>query len=259
VIFEHDTAPGRWFDVGLVVAIVASVAAVMAESIASVRVRHEFALHAIEWVFTVLFTIEYGLRIWCVRERRAYATSFFGIIDLLAVIPTYLSLLFPGGQFLMVIRILRVMRVFRVLKLTRYVGEAGFLVDAIRSARYKISVFLVGVLSAVVVVGSLMYLLEGPASGFTSIPKGIYWGVVTLTTVGYGDISPQTPLGQTLAALVMVLGYGIIAVPTGIVTAELTQMPRSGGPAAFRCPACRTPETDPDARYCRRCGGSLTG
>jgi voltage-gated potassium channel len=241
----------------LFVLILLSVLAVMLDSVSSIRAEHADALRAAEWIFTGLFTIEYLLRIWCVRQPRAYALSFFGVIDLLAVIPTYLSLILPGGQFLVVIRILRVMRVFRVLKLTRYVGEAGILAQALRASRYKISVFLLGVLSAVVVIGSLMYLVEGGNSGFTSIPMGVYWSIVTLTTVGYGDIAPQTPLGQALAAMVMILGYGIIAVPTGIVSAELAQLPRGAFPAAATCTRCRTPEIDPEARFCRRCGTEL--
>ncbi len=257
VIFEHDTVGGRAFDVLLFLAILASVLAVMLESVAGVRDDHGEALLAAEWVFTVIFTLEYALRLWCVRQPRTYARSFFGVIDLLAVLPTYVSLVAPGGQVLMAVRILRVMRIFRVLKLTRYVGEASLLGDALRASRFKISVFLLGVLSTVVVVGSVMYLIEGPESGFTSIPKGVYWGIVTLTTVGFGDIAPVTPLGQALAAVVMIMGYGIIAVPTGIVTAELTRLPRGEEAVGVVCSTCGTRETDPKARFCRRCGDGL--
>ena len=191
------------------------------------------------------------------RETRTYALSFFGLIDLLAVIPTYLSLLFPGGQALAVIRVMRVMRVFRVLKLAQYVGEASVLGTALRAARYKIAVFLIAVLTIVIVVGSMMYLVEGSGAGFTSIPKGVYWAIVTLTTVGYGDIAPVTPLGQALASVVMIMGYGIIAVPTGIVTAELVALPR-GVPAGARpCNSCGHQEVDVDAAFCRRCGSAL--
>lgn len=257
IIFEHDTTGGRTFDVLLFVAILASVLAVMLESVAGVRDDYGQALLTAEWCFTAIFSLEYALRLWCVRQARNYARSFFGVIDLLAVLPTYVSLLVPGGQVLMAVRILRIMRVFRVLKLTRYVGEASHLGDALRASRFKITVFLLGVFSTVIVVGSVMYLIEGPASGFTSIPKGVYWGIVTLTTVGFGDIAPVTPLGQTLAAIVMIMGYGIIAVPTGIVTAELTRLPRGVQPAGVICSTCGTRETDIEARFCRRCGDSL--
>jgi voltage-gated potassium channel len=256
VIFEHDKGWARRFDVALIIAILASVVAVMLDSVAEVRMRHGSALQVAEWVFTIVFTVEYGFRLWCVKRPSSYALSFFGIIDLLAVIPTYLSLIAPGGQFLAVIRVLRVMRVFRVLKLTRYVGEASVLAAALRSARYKIAVFVVGVLAIVCVVGSLMYVVEGPEAGFTSIPRGVYWAIVTLTTVGYGDIAPQSPAGQALAAFVMILGYGIIAVPTGIVTAELTAIPRAGSPGRA-CNACGQTEPEEGAAFCRWCGAPL--
>ena len=257
VIFEHDTRAGRLFDEALLVLILASITAVLVESVEPVRQRWGAWLYAAEWAFTILFTIEYVLRVWCVRRARNYVLSFFGLIDLLAVIPTYLSLLFPGGQFLAVIRVLRVMRVFRVLKLARYVGEASALSAALRSARYKISVFVVGLLSVVVVVGALMYVIEGPEAGFTSIPKGVYWAIVTLTTVGFGDITPRTALGQALASFVMILGYGVIAVPTGIVTAELTAQPRGGAGPGRLCPHCSKPEPEGGAAFCRWCGSPL--
>lgn len=257
VIFETESVWGHVFDVALIVAILASVAVVMLDSVAGVRAEHGARLRTLEWIFTLLFTIEYVARLWSVSSPRSYALSFFGLIDLLAVIPTYLSLLLPGGQFLVVIRVLRVMRVFRVLKLTQFVGQASVLGDALRASRYKISVFLVGVGTIVIVVGALMYLIEGADAGFTSIPIGVYWAIVTLTTVGFGDITPLTPLGQTLASFVMILGYGVIAVPTGIVTSELTaQVHRSRGtPRA--CAACAFEEADAAASFCRRCGVSL--
>ncbi len=205
----------------LILAILASVVAIMLESVASIRASHGHLLRTLEWVFTVAFTVEYVLRLWCVSRSLRYARSFLGVVDLLAILPTWLSLVVPGGQVLTVVRILRVLRVFRILKLAQYVGEARVLVLALRAARFKITVFVFTVLTIVVIVGALMYLVEGPASGFTSIPAGVYWAVVTLTTVGFGDITPQTPLGQTLATVVMIMGYGIIAVPTGIVTAEI--------------------------------------
>jgi len=229
----------------------------MLDSVAGLTDQYGTWLKWIEWHFTIIFTIEYALRIWCVKPRRAYTLSFFGLIDLLAVIPTYLSLLLPGGQYLAVIRVLRVMRVFRVLKLARYVGEASVLGAALRAARYKIAVFVVGVITVVIVVGSAMYLIEGGQSGFTSIPRGVYWAIVTLTTVGYGDIAPTTPIGQTLASFVMILGYGIIAVPTGIVTAELTHASYRATTTGRECPGCAQIEGESGAAFCRWCGTSL--
>ncbi|MGD2047081.1 MAG: ion transporter, partial [Gemmatimonadota bacterium] len=255
--FETESFWGRAFDVALILAIVASVVVVMLDSVARIRSDHGQLLRGLEWAFTLLFTVEYALRLWSVRSPRAYALSFFGVIDLLAVLPSYLSVLLPGGQFLAVIRVLRVMRVFRVLKLTQFVGEASVLGAALRASRYKISVFLVAVVTIVIVVGSLMYLIEGAPAGFTSIPIGVYWAVVTMTTVGYGDIAPITPVGQALAAFVMILGYGIIAVPTGIVTSELAAQDRTSGLVSRPCPACGHREEDAHAVFCRRCGSSL--
>lgn len=271
VIFEHDTRAGRIFDEVLLAAIVASVAIVMLDSVQSLRAAHGPYLRGLEWFFTVLFSAEYLARLWSVDRPARYAGSFFGIVDLLAVIPTYLSVLVPGGQVLVVVRILRVIRIFRILKLAQYVGEANVLSAALRASRFKITVFLLSVLNIVVVVGALMYLVEGPQAGFTSIPKGVYWAVVTLTTVGYGDIAPLTTLGQTLAALVMIMGYGIIAVPTGIVTTELGRQSalrgtesgdakrttEDGERAPGRCPRCSAGERDPAARFCRYCGTAL--
>lgn len=255
VIFGHDTAAGKAFDVVLIVAILASVGVVMLDSVAALASHHPTYLTA-EWVFTLLFTVEYVFRLLCVRHPPAYAFSFFGLVDLLAVLPTYLSLLVPGGQYLIVIRILRVLRVFRVLKLAQYVGEARTLGLALRASRYKITVFLFTVVTIVIVVGSLMFLIEGPRHGFTSIPRGVYWAVVTLTTVGYGDIAPGTPIGQALAAMVMIMGYGIIAVPTGIVTVELAHQSRKRL-SFLTCSTCGTDDHDLDARFCRRCGTTL--
>ncbi|MGB1840491.1 MAG: ion transporter [Longimicrobiales bacterium] len=257
VIFGHEPGWGRRFDAILIAFIIASVSVVMMDSVSGLRSRYGPELLVIEWAFTLLFTLEYVVRIWCVKNVRAYVFSFFGIIDLLSVLPTYLSLLLPGGQYLAVIRVLRVVRVFRVFKLVRFLGEASLLSVALRNARYKIAVFLVTVLCIVIVVGSVMYLVEGPEGGFTSIPKGVYWAIVTLTTVGYGDVAPTSALGQALAALVMILGYGIIAVPTGIVTAEIASLPGGGGYHAIPCPSCENIEVDPDAKYCRFCGVSL--
>lgn len=257
VIFESEPGWGRRFDAILIVAILASVGIVLLESVAAIRVRHASRLVLLEWLFTALFSVEYLARVACLRSPRVYVFSFFGIVDLLSVLPAYLSLVLPGGQFLTVVRILRVVRVFRVFKLARYTSEANVLLAALRASRYKISVFVVSVISIVVVVGSLMYLVEGPENGFTSIPSGIYWAIVTLTTVGFGDITPQTPLGQILASAVMIMGYGIIAVPTGIITAELAHSTRGRSGPAFACASCGLVEDDPDARYCRRCGAGL--
>lgn len=256
VIFEHDTRAGRIFDVGLIVAILLSVTVVILDSVAGISARYGRELKAIEWMFTIVFTVEYGLRLYSSRRPARYARSFFGIVDLLAILPTYLSLLFPPGRFLLTIRILRVLRVFRVLKLVHFLGEASVLGRALRASRHKIGVFLLTVLSVVVIVGSLMYVIEGPPSGFTSIPVSIYWAIVTLTTVGYGDIAPRTALGQGLAALLMITGYGIIAVPTGIVTVELGRA-SSLAQAGRTCTGCQRAGHDADALHCKHCGARL--
>ena len=215
-------------------------------------------LRAIEWFFTILFTIEYVLRLYSAPRPARYASSFYGIVDVLAIVPTYASLLFPPSRFLLTVRVLRVLRIFRVLKLVRYVGEASVLGRAIRASQRKIVIFVTAVLSIVVIVGSVMYLIEGPASGFTSIPQSVYWAIVTLTTVGYGDIAPQTAVGRTLAALLMIVGYGIIAVPTGIITVELGRAV-AGDRLPRTCPSCGWAGHDPDALHCKHCGAPLTG
>ena len=227
-IFEAETGAGKLFDILLIISILCSVAAVMLDSVAPIRERYGPALHNAEWFFTILFTIEYILRLICVGRPAKYAFSFFGLVDLVSIVPTYLSLLLPGSQFLLVIRILRVLRVFRVLKFVQYLEESRLLLQALRASRKKITVFLFAVLTLVVILGSVMYLIEGEANGFTSIPRSVYWAIVTLTTVGYGDISPNTFPGQVLASFIMLLGYGIIAVPTGMVTAEIALAVRGG-------------------------------
>lgn len=256
IIFEHDTRAGRAFDIALIIAILLSVTVVMLDSVAGISARYGRVLKAIEWAFTILFTVEYLLRLYSARRPARYARSFFGIVDFLAILPTYLSLFFPPGRFLLTIRILRVLRVFRVLKLVHFLGEASVLGRALRASRHKIGVFLLTVLSVVVIVGSLMYVIEGPPAGFTNIPVSIYWAIVTLTTVGYGDIAPQTPLGQALAALLMVTGYGIIAVPTGIVTVELGRA-SSAEQTNRICMACGGRGHDADAAHCKHCGERL--
>ncbi len=256
VIFEAETPAGKAFDVGLLVAIVLSIVAVCLESVPEVRTRWGSELRAVEWLFTILFTIEYVLRLASVRRPLSYARSFYGIVDLLAILPSYLSFVVVGSQSLLVIRALRLLRVFRVLKLAHFVGEARMLHAAIRASSRKIVVFLGAVLTSVVIVGALMYLIEGPENGFTSIPLAIYWAIVTMTTVGYGDIAPQTVPGQILAAGVMILGYGIIAVPTGIVTVELSSALRTSV-RTDACPTCGAEGHATDAEFCKYCGGRL--
>ena len=257
IIFEADTRAGRVFDLALIWLILLSVATVVLESVRSVRAQYGNLLYSLEWLFTFLFTVEYVLRLASVRRPLRYARSFFGIVDLLAIIPTYLSVLLPGSQYLLVIRILRLLRVFRLLKLSEYVTEADTLHLALRASRRKISVFISAVILLVVVIGALMYVIEGEEHGFTSIPTSIYWAIVTLTTVGYGDLSPRTPFGQMLAATVMILGYGIIAVPTGIVTVELAQAARRREITGQSCPSCSAEGHDADALFCKYCGAKL--
>jgi voltage-gated potassium channel len=256
IIFGAETPAGKAFDVVLLVLIILSVVAVMLESTNSIAVRYGQWLRAIEWVVTILFTIEYLLRLYCVGKPASYARSFFGIVDLLAILPTYLSLIIPGAQSLLVIRALRLLRVFRVLKLAHFVGEARELRAALRASARKIIVFLGAVLTIVVIVGSMMYLIEGEDHGFTSIPASIYWAIVTMTTVGYGDIAPQTALGKILASAIMIMGYGIIAVPTGIVSVELAGVTKKRI-TTQPCPGCGAGGHDLDAVHCKYCGGKI--
>ena len=256
VIFEADTKAGRLFDLALIWSILISVAAVMLDSVAAVQARYGDVLAAIEWFFTILFTIEYLLRLWCIGKPLRYATSFFGVVDVLAILPTYLSLFLPGSRYLLVIRILRVLRIFRVLKLVQYLDEAQVMIRALRAAGRKIAVFFATVMSLVVIFGSVMYIIEGEAHGFTSIPRSIYWAIVTMTTVGYGDISPQTAVGQTIAAVIMLIGFTIIAVPTGIVASEMSRA--QGRQVSTRsCGQCAAEGHDADALHCKRCGAAL--
>lgn len=256
IIFEADTRAGKFFDVALIVSILASVVLVLLDSVGSIQQSYGDLIYLGEWFFTILFTIEYALRLFCVGRPSAYATSFFGLVDLLAILPTYLSIFFPGTHYLLVIRVLRVLRIFRVLKLVQYIGEARQLMQALRASIRKITVFLFAVLTLVTIFGSLMYIIETPENGFTSIPRSIYWAVVTLTTVGYGDISPQTNMGQAIAAIIMIIGYGIIAVPTGIVTVEMAQAYK-GKISTQACPQCSAEGHDADARHCKYCGAVL--
>ncbi len=259
VIFEADTRAGRAFDVALLVAIVGSVVAVCLESVEAYRGRFGLELRVAEWVFTGLFTVEYVARLMAVRQPWRYAVSFFGLVDLLSILPTYLSLVVPGAQSFLVIRALRLLRVFRILKLTHFVGEARLLTAAMKGSLRKITVFLGAVLTTVLIVGAAMYVIEGGeqgSPGFSSIPHSIYWAIVTMTTVGFGDVVPHTPLGKLLASILMIMGYGIIAVPTGIVSVEISKASKLAQNTQS-CPHCGADGHLDDARFCRRCGNAL--
>lgn len=255
IIFEHNTIASRLFDIVLLCAILLSVLLVMLDSVASLKLRYGEVLRTLEWVFTILFTIEYVLRIYTAYDHKKYLFSFFGIVDLLAIIPSYLSLFLLGSQYLIIIRALRLLRIFRVLKLVQFMGEASVLSRALKASRVKIIVFLVTVITLVIIFGSIMFLVEGPENGFDNIPESVYWTIVTLTTVGYGDIAPKTPFGRFLAAMIMILGYAIIAVPTGIVSVELSRADREV--RLKPCTQCGQTRHDTDARYCKTCGTEL--
>ena len=256
IIFEADTPAGKLFDVLLFLAIMASVAVTMLQSVASIRSEYGALLRMLNMGFTGLFTVEYMVRLWCARRTLRYMRSFFGVVDLLAVLPFYLSRVFPGTGFLDVVKVLRMLRVFRVLKMAQYVGEQDLLMKSLVNSRRKIGIFLVAVMSIVVIVGTLMYVIEGETNGFSSIPRSVYWAIVTISTVGYGDISPQTPLGQSLAAFLMIIAYSIIAVPTGIITAELG-MESARRKQSCKCPECGEADHDSGALFCKRCGTRL--
>lgn len=255
-IFEADTPAGKAFDVGLIACILLSVLLVILESVPEYRGRYGDEMLVVEWFFTILFTVEYLLRLIAVRRPLRYAGSFFGLVDLMALVPTYLSVLVPGAQSLLVLRVFRLLRVFRIFKLAELLGQARVLSSALRASRPKITVFLVAVAATVISMGSIMYLIEGEENGFTSIPVSIYWAVVTMTTVGFGDITPKTALGQTVASFVMIAGYGIIAVPTGIVTTEIARASRL--PLTTQaCPNCSSQGHEADAKHCKFCGAQL--
>lgn len=256
-IFEADTLAGRRFDEYLLLAICASVMVVVLGSVPSIQARHPITLLVLEWCFTLAFTIEYIARLVCVKQPWRYALSLYGIVDLLSILPTYLAILTPELYYLIDVRMLRLMRVFRILRLTEYVSEAKLLRQALYNARRKIFVFLSFVCIVVVIVGTLMTIVEGPAHGFTSIPVGIYWAVVTLTTTGYGDLTPRTPLGQAITAGVMLLGYAVIAIPTGIMGAEITATMLRRPVTTRTCPQCLAEGLDADDRFCRQCGTAL--
>lgn len=258
IIFGTETPAGRLFDVILLWAILLSVILAVSESVVSIQQDYGVLLRTLEWVVTGLFTVEYVLRVYSASRRLRYITSFYGVIDLLAVLPSFLNLFIAGPQYFVVLRSLRFLRIFRVFKLSRYVGEANVLARALKASREKIVVFVLTVLTLVLIIGSAMYLIEGPANGFVDIPVSIYWAVVTLTTVGYGDITPHTTVGQFLSAGVMILGYAIIAVPTGIVTSELSRAVWEGRQRNARpCPKCGLTQHEADAHYCRNCGAEL--
>ena len=256
IVFGTDTPSGQAFDQLLIIAILGSVVAVMLDSVAELHQRYGDIFYALEWFFTILFTAEYLLRLWISDGPARYARSFYGVVDLLSILPTYLSLFVPGANYLLTIRILRVLRIFRVMKLLSFMSEAHFLAQALMRARRKVAVFLFTVLVVMISFGSLMYVIEGPSHGFSSIPRSIYWAIVTVTTVGYGDIAPQTALGQAIASLAMITGYAIIAVPTGIVTAEISSAMHRD---RYRreCASCHLHEHELDAEFCKRCGARL--
>ena len=254
VIFGTTTNAGKAFDIALIISILVSIILVMLDSVVVYHNSYGKTFYLFEWILTIIFTVEYGLRIYCIRLPSSYIFSFFGIVDLLALIPTYLSLLFPGAGIFSVIRILRVLRVFRVLKLVQFMGEAEMLRKAMSASKRKIFVFLFYVMTLVVILGSIMYLVEGERSGFDNIPRSIYWAIVTLTTVGYGDISPQTNLGQVIAALIMIMGYSIIAVPTGIVTSA---MHFSENKRLMRCAVCEDKNQKKGTNFCNNCGAKF--
>ena len=258
IIFEADTPAGRAFDIALIIAIIASVGLVLVDSVGGFAPRIARALIIAEWVLTGLFTVEYIARLVSVRKPLHYATSFFGIVDLLAILPAFIGLIYSGSRYLLVVRVLRLLRIFRVFKLAHFLNQAHVLTGALRASRFKIAVFLSAVLTLVIIIGALMYVIEGPANGFTSIPLSMYWTVVTLTTVGYGDLAPSTNVGRFTASLVMILGYGIIAVPTGIVTTELlTSARRPEDISTQSCRNCAAEDHKAGARFCYGCGTAL--
>jgi voltage-gated potassium channel len=258
IIYEADTPGGKLFDVVLLIAILASIVLVMLESVTSFDVKYHDFLNISEWIITILFSLEYIARIISVKKPLKYITSFYGVIDLLSTVPKYLSLIFVGTHALVALRALRLLRVFRILKLARYLGASNSLVIALKASRAKIFVFLFAVIILSIILGTIMYLVEGEENGFTNIPKSVYWCIVTLTTVGYGDIAPQTPLGQFIASIVMVLGYGIIAVPTGIVTSEMTKNKSNNVDVNTQsCPSCSSENHKDGAEFCHKCGHQL--
>ena len=258
IIYEADTPAGKLFDIILLILIVISVLAVILESVASIHSRFGAELLLIEWIITVFFTVEYIGRILAVPKPLKYITSFYGIIDLLSLLPTYVGFFYPSFHFLLSLRSVRLLRVFRILKLIHFIGASNTLVVALRRSKTKIAVFMFTVMVICIIAGTIMFVVEGPENGFTNIPIGIYWSVVTLTTVGFGDITPQTPLGQLISTVIMIMGYGIIAVPTGIVTTEMARS-RVVHSNTQVCPECHENEHPDNAKFCHRCGELLNG
>ncbi len=259
IIYEEDTPAGQFFDIALIAIIILSVILVALETVVTIHDKYQGVLNVAEWLITLLFTIEYGLRIYSVNNPKKYIFSFYGIIDLLATIPKYLALIFVGAgvETLMAIRALRILRIFRVLHISRYIGETNFLVRALLLSRAKIVIFLLFVLIMCILFGTLMYLVEGPESGFNNIPTSIYWCIVTITTVGYGDIAPITMFGQFVASILMMLGYGLIAVPTGIISAEMAQKRKNVDVNTIVCSECLSTKHKDGAIFCGQCGSSL--
>ena len=256
IIFGTHTRAGRAFDIALIIAIITSLLVLILESLPSVMTEWSRELHYIEYTFTAIFTVEYLLRLYCSPKPKSYATSFYGVVDLLAILPTYLAIFFPGASFMGVVRLLRVMRIFRILKLVRYLQDSNILLRSLLMARRKILIFFSTVGILVTIFGALIFVIEGPHNGFTSIPKSIYWAIVTITTVGYGDMVPQTHLGKAIASLTMLLGYSILAVPTGIITAELSNE-MNAHKQLVKCPNCNRSGHDSDAMHCKHCGSEL--
>lgn len=257
IIFEADTPAGKLFDVTLLVLIVLSIIAVMLESVVPIQEKYGQILKGVEWVLTICFTIEYILRIMAVKKPLKYMLSFYGLVDLISIVPTYISLFAAGAQTLATVRSLRLLRVFRILKMGRFLKEASTLSRALLASRHKIFVFFLAILMIVTIMGTIMYMVEDPEDGFTSIPRSIYWAIVTLTTVGYGDISPQSVVGQFFASVIMIMGYAIIAVPTGIVSAEIAKSPKTGEINTKNCPSCAKDGHDSDSEFCKYCGEEL--
>ena len=257
VIYEADTTAGKLFDLILLLLIIISIAAVMLESVAEIQLQYGYELWVIEWVITIFFTLEYIGRILSVRRPLKYIFSFYGLIDLLATLPAYVDLIFPGLHFLLSLRALRLLRIFRILKLMHFVGAGNSLIAALKKSRTKIAVFLFTVVVICIILGTVMYMIEGPENGFSSIPMSVYWTIVTLTTVGFGDITPQTAFGQFISIIIMILGYGIIAVPTGLITAEFMAKKEEMDENTQSCPNCAADHHRDDAKFCYHCGSLL--
>jgi voltage-gated potassium channel len=257
IVFEAETRAGRLFDLALIGAILLSVTVVVLSSVEAVALRHGQLLRVLEWFFTGIFTVEYLVRLSCVKHPLRYAKSFFGVIDLLAILPSYAGLVIPGAHVLLDVRILRLLRMFRILKLTSYVYEYGLLGRALMASRRKILIFLSVVMMIVFLLGSVMYVVEGPGNGYTSIPTSVYWAISTVTTVGFGDITPKTDFGRAISSLMMLLGWGILAVPTGIISSEISAQRNVRSPTTRSCTACMTEGHAPDAGFCKHCGAAL--